>query len=132
MLDAVDSTPVASLAAWDGETWTSLDGRVTEGHFFERVPSLAVYQGQLIVGGQLTDGPTGYGSMLSGAETGTLTITDIHAPDGAIYVCLAENGCESAPSDEARLIVCVADDNCDGSVNTIDVLAFLNVWNAEC
>lgn len=81
-------------------------------------------------GEPLADGPTGYGSTLSGTDTGTLTITDIHAPDNAIYVCLAENGCDSAPSDEARLSVCVADYNCDGNTDTIDVLAFLNDWTA--
>lgn len=78
----------------------------------------------------LDDGPTGFGSVISGATTGTLTITGARAADAGDYDCLADNGCAQTPSDAAALTVCVADFNGDTTINTQDVLDFLNAWNA--
>ena len=78
----------------------------------------------------LSDGPTGHGSTISGATTGMLSIAGVHAADAGSYDCVAENACATAPSSPATLTVCTGDFNCDGTVNTLDVLAFLNAWTA--
>ena len=77
----------------------------------------------------LSDGPTGYGSAIAGATTGTLTISDAHAPDAADYDLVADNGCAVVESDAAALAICLADFDCSGAINTLDVLAFLNAWS---
>jgi len=86
----------------------------------------------------LSDGPTGYGSTISGAGTRWLTIQNVRPRDAARYVMkLNHSQCPGPPaqSDPATLTVCAADlDNgsssgvCDGGVEINDLLYFLNAF----
>ncbi len=79
-------------------------------------------------GQPLADGPTGTGSVVSGATTPELSIANVSGADGGAYDCVVSNTCGDAISDAALLGVCDGDFDCDGLVNTLDVLAFLNAW----
>ncbi|MCG3125627.1 MAG: hypothetical protein CHACPFDD_00452 [Phycisphaerae bacterium] len=80
-------------------------------------------------GANLADGPTGSGSVVSGATSGTLTITNVQMADADNYDVVVSNACGSTPSDPAALSVsapCVpCDANCDGSINGFDVDPFV-------
>ncbi|GJQ30759.1 MAG: hypothetical protein HBSAPP03_26430 [Phycisphaerae bacterium] len=75
-------------------------------------------------GQALSDGPTGTGSVIFGANDYTLRIENAGGEDGGTYDCVATNACSEAVSREAVLTVvycCDPDVNCDGAVNGFDV-----------
>ncbi len=78
----------------------------------------------------LADGPTGTGSIISGATTATLTISGVSTADAVRYRCAIANGCGSVTSDVVRLAVCAADFNCSGAVNSQDIFDFLGSFFA--
>lgn len=80
--------------------------------------------------GPLTDGVTPNGSVLSGTQTATLTISDVHGGDRGLYWCVAENSCGVTQSESVELRVCVADYNCSGVVSVQDIFDFLEDWFA--
>ncbi len=51
----------------------------------------------------LDDGPTGYGSVISGAETSELTISGARVDDEGVYFCRATNDAGTTDSDSALL-----------------------------
>lgn len=53
----------------------------------------------------MTDGPTGWGSTISGAATGVLIITGATPTDAASYTCTFTNPCGSATTTAAQLVV---------------------------
>jgi hypothetical protein len=80
----------------------------------------------------LSDGPTGHGSTISGAHSGTLKITHARTFDAGSYTCTLANVCGSATSSAANLNV---SNCCDpdiagngGVVNIDDLLAVINTW----
>lgn len=81
-------------------------------------------------GEPLTDG-----GSVQGALTPTLTIqaTD---PDIGLYDCVVSNPGGEAASGAAVLGIrpnpCRADTNDDGVINTLDLIAYLNLWTAGC
>jgi len=79
----------------------------------------------------LVDGPTPNGSIISGAASATLTISNVHPLDAGTYDALVANACGSVTGDPAALVVCTGDWNCDGVVDFNDFLAFLNDFNAQ-
>ncbi|MBK7406443.1 MAG: hypothetical protein IPJ41_18060 [Phycisphaerales bacterium] len=88
--------------------------------------------------GSWDGGGPGVGAIVLGSDTDTLTISADSgnglrlAPVHAVrYRCTISNGCGSASSVGALLSVCFADFNCDGGVNTLDVLGFLNAWSTQ-
>jgi autotransporter-associated beta strand protein len=70
----------------------------------------------------LSDGPTGHGSIISGADSATLTIAPAGADDAGAYRCVVLNGCGSAASSTANVTVseCQGDCNGDGQVDLDD------------
>lgn len=78
--------------------------------------------------GPLTDGVTPNGSVLSGTQTATLTISDVHGGDRGLYWCIAENSCGTTQSQSVELRVCLADYNCSGAVSVQDIFDFLRDW----
>ena len=56
-------------------------------------------------GTPLSDGATGFGSVVSGALTSTLTITSAAVADSGLYDCLLSNACGSSASATATLTV---------------------------
>lgn len=70
---------------------------------------------------------------ISGALTGTLTISAVTAADAGSYACLSANSCGSQLSAAATLSVpggCPADLDGDGAVGAGDIAALLNAWGA--
>ena len=82
----------------------------------------------------LANGSTPSGSIISGAQTPTLTISNTTAQDAGAYSCLVSNSCGSLASAAANLgVVCYS--NCDGSatppiLNINDFTCFLNRYAA--
>jgi hypothetical protein len=82
----------------------------------------------------LANGPTPSGSVISGADTDTLTISNTTAADTGSYSCLVANACGDLLSDVANLgSICYG--NCDGStnppiLNVLDFSCFLNRFAA--
>jgi hypothetical protein len=80
----------------------------------------------------LDDGPTPFGSFLSGTATPRLTILGAQIGDAGVYTCTVQNPCGAATSSGAQLSIeplCYA--NCDGSVqppilNIQDFLCFID------
>ncbi|MCG3122414.1 MAG: hypothetical protein GIKADHBN_00801 [Phycisphaerales bacterium] len=88
---------------------------------------------QVVVNGSteyhaLSDGPTDWGSTISGSATDTLTITHASPLDGGSYNVYVGSTCTSLPtllSSTAIITVCVADYDCSGFVDTDDFTAFV-------
>ncbi|MBS0195944.1 MAG: hypothetical protein JSR77_04225 [Planctomycetes bacterium] len=81
----------------------------------------------------LTDGPTGTGSVIVGANTPTLMISNVSDADEAEYDCKVSNSCGRATSRAATLTVCAclacpADFNQDGGIDGADVSFFFDRW----
>ncbi len=82
----------------------------------------------------LTNGPTPSGSVISGAQTATLTMSNTTAADAGSYSCLVSNTCGSLASAAASLgSTCYA--NCDGSTGSPQLTAndfqcFINAYAA--
>jgi hypothetical protein len=51
----------------------------------------------------LSDGATGYGSTLSGTSTTAMTVTNVHALDGASYFLVMSDGCGADTSSTVQL-----------------------------
>jgi hypothetical protein len=83
----------------------------------------------------LADGPTAFGSVVSGSATPTLTITGVTPDDAGSYSLAATNTCGSATSNPATLGVrtcvylCFADfDGSGGTPDVTDIDAFFTGW----
>lgn len=79
----------------------------------------------------LSDGPTGSGSMISGATTSSLTINNVGTADAGSYSCSVSNDCGSDSSAPAVLTVricdeCAGDLDGDGSVGLSDLAILLS------
>ena len=86
-------------------------------------------------GAPISDGETAHGSMLSGAATATLTITNVTPHDVGFYDCIISNPCGGVTSGAATLAVCAclecpADFNLDGGIDGSDVDGFFAAWEA--
>lgn len=76
----------------------------------------------------LSDGPTGNGSTVSGSDTASLTISGVVQPDAGVYDVVITSACGGATSPSADLttpLLCPADLNGDGAVNTADLTQLL-------
>ncbi len=80
-------------------------------------------------GANVSNGATPWGSVVSGATTGTLTISGAKSSDAGTYDVVATNGCASATSAGAKLL-CGADYDRNGFVNGDDFDAFVTVFEA--
>jgi hypothetical protein len=68
-------------------------------------------------------------ARVSGAGTGTLTITGVAAGDAGVYALAATNGCGETVSAGAGVAVyCKGDFNQSGAVELTDIFAFLAAW----
>lgn len=81
-------------------------------------------------GVELTDGPTGTGSMISGAGSALLSISSVSSADAGTYDCYVANDCGSDTSAGAGLTITTCgelrgDMNCDGAVNNFDIDPFV-------
>jgi hypothetical protein len=82
-------------------------------------------------GSPLTDGPTGSGSSVAGVSTGELVITDATTQDTGLYTCLITNEAgREIVSTEAWMGVCLSNYNCDGLVDILDFLDFIEDFSA--
>lgn len=83
-------------------------------------------------GQPLADGPTPFGSTISGTSTPTLTITNLAYEDAGLYTCLITDDCAARTSPTAQLTVenciCFADFNQDGGIDGQDIEAFFLTW----
>lgn len=73
----------------------------------------------------LADGVTGTGSVVAGAQSADLLISNVAARDAGLYRCVVFNACATTPSAAAALAVCTADFDCSGTVNSQDFFDFL-------
>ena len=101
VLEAATNAPAASLVGWTRGDW-----------------------------GVLTDGVQPDGSVLSGAQTRTLTISNVRASTPATYAFFASNDCGFVQSNVAVVTVCPADFDCSGGVDGDDVIAFFTLWDS--
>jgi hypothetical protein len=77
----------------------------------------------------LVDGPTGHGSVITGALSPSLTIAGTTSSDSGLYTCSATNSCGTTLSNPARLSVCPGDFNADGLVDDSDFQLFVASYN---
>jgi hypothetical protein len=79
----------------------------------------------------LANGASSTGSTISGATTPTLTISSIRALEAnTFYFCRATNACGSRDTFQVKLLVCIADFNCSGTVTVQDIFDFLAAYFA--
>jgi hypothetical protein len=81
-------------------------------------------------GTPLNDGPTPWGSVISGSFTSSLSIQFPRAEDAGDYRLVAVNACGTWTSPGQVVTVCEADFNCDGEVDPIDIGAFFAAYRA--
>lgn len=78
----------------------------------------------------LVDGVGEHGSIVSGATTPTLNLSNLSYFDDGPYACRAFNGCGESIYG-AYLRICVGDFNCSGGTpDDADVNEFFTAWNA--
>jgi len=94
-------------------------------------PSTITYQ-WLLNGLPLIDGPSSSGSVLTGTQSTLLTIDNAQELDIGLYSCQVFNECapDGITSLDAYLSICVADFNCDGSLDFFDYLDFVAAFSA--
>lgn len=80
----------------------------------------------------LVNGPTGSGSVISGATTGSLQITNTRLTDAGSYNCLVTNPCGATSTSATRVlsVFCPGDYNHNGVVSVQDIFDFLSGWFA--
>ncbi len=87
-------------------------------------------------GVDLANGTTASGSIISGATTSALTISNIGNGDAGSYSCRVQGGgCGHTWSQSAQLTLdpacaCPQDTNGDGVINVTDLLAVIGAWGA--
>ena len=74
----------------------------------------------------LSNGPTGTGSTISGADSADLSITDVSAADAGQYACRASNICGDDISAAATLTIIVGDLDGNGLVDLGDLANLLS------
>jgi hypothetical protein len=79
----------------------------------------------------LADGPTGTGSLIAGALTRSIVITNVGPADASFYYCIVEHPCGQRSSPPAELSVCTADFNCDSTLDFFDYLDFVAAFDAD-
>jgi hypothetical protein len=83
-------------------------------------------------GGQpLTDGPTGHGSEIFGADFAGLAINNVTAADAGSYFCRVSNRCGFENSVNVTLTVaacCTGDVNQNGTVDIDDLVLLITHW----
>lgn len=84
-------------------------------------------------GSTITDGPTPAGSVISGAGTSSLTVSNFTTADAGAYDAIAFNACGNATSAAISISPCYA--NCDQSsappiLNSNDFVCFINQFAA--
>jgi hypothetical protein len=72
----------------------------------------------------LSNGTTAHGSVIAGATTSALSISNLRIGDNGNYTCEITNSCGTVATDAANMRVCIADFNCDGEVDFFDYLDF--------
>jgi FtsP/CotA-like multicopper oxidase with cupredoxin domain len=81
-------------------------------------------------GQALVNGPTPWGSVISGATSSVLTISDLRPEDDGGYVCIVRDECGPMTTRTARLTIsprCDADLNQDGNADQDDVAYLVSV-----
>lgn len=79
----------------------------------------------------LTNGPTPWGTIIAGASTPTLSISNLRPQDAdSSYFCRAFNTCGSRDSPRVELAICLADINCTGTLTVQDIFDFLAAYFA--
>ncbi|MCC6428626.1 MAG: hypothetical protein IT435_17630 [Phycisphaerales bacterium] len=78
----------------------------------------------------LYDGPTGWGSVVYGADSPNLCITGITANDLGSYDCVVSSTCGSDLSSTATLHECLADLDCSGFVDLDDYIEYIHAFEA--
>jgi len=77
----------------------------------------------------IVDGPTGWGSEITGAHDSFLTIFNLRPMDrNYYYVCRSTNSCGSTDSFFARVYFCLADFNCDGALDPDDLADYITCY----
>ena len=80
----------------------------------------------------ITDGPTGWGSTITGATQAGLTISNLRPNDRRyLYFCRTTNSCGSRDSFWADIDFCLADFNCDGAVDPDDLADYIGTYFAD-
>ncbi len=77
----------------------------------------------------INDGTTAHNSVIAGATTNSLSISNLRIGDNGNYVCEITNSCGTVATNAGRLLVCVADFNCDGIVDFFDYLDFTSAFS---
>ncbi len=90
-------------------------------------PAGAVVRWSREGGWPLGDGVQADGSVVSGSQTGMLTVENARAGS---YFCIVSSECGSVNSNPVEIAVCDADYDCSGGLAVGDIFAFLNGWFA--
>ena len=77
----------------------------------------------------LSDRTNGWGSVIRGATTPTLSISNIKIIDMAEYRLTVTNSCGSVSTQPTLVQVCLPDFNCDGIVDFFDYLDFVDAFS---
>jgi hypothetical protein len=142
-LRASDSTILGDTWAFNGVAVPGFPLPPTGGGSFERgdtvTLTIPVVIGQSPAlrwsrsGVPLSDGLTPSGSLISGAHTRTLIISNAQPADTGPYLCTATNPCGTSQSQPAEISVtapCPADFNSDGFVDFTDFDEFVSAFEA--
>lgn len=72
-----------------------------------------------------------FGMTIMGARTPTLTLSNLQPDHAGRVYCIVSNASGENESNQARLNICAADFNCDGSVDFFDYLDFVAAFSGN-
>ncbi len=81
-------------------------------------------------GSPLVDGATASGALIEGSTTDRLDISGSTSAEQGSYSCAVDDGCSTSFSQPATLVVCRADFDCTGFVDTDDFTSFVLAFEA--
>lgn len=126
---SIQTQPVGGTACFNGTK--QLTATLAPGNYgtvtyqwWRYVPAFPIFA-------QVGNGPLPSGAFASGAQTATLTLSNLKPQDMGQYYLAVSGACGNTFSSVVTISMCTADFVCNGIVDVVDLFAYLDAWFAQ-